>query len=119
VARGLVTPATGAAMAKARNFKDEYTRRLMSNRFFLQGEAVTNYEEAKKQIDYGIANGTWTILIFHGINEGQDLSISKDDFSTIIDYVELKRSSLMIASVIDIAQWIERKSPAEWTCANK
>ena len=93
-------------------------RRFYINGSTIYGSNATAIANAKSAIDNGIANGTWTVLIFHSLGDpGDGYSISQSAYTQIIHYLNTKRTQLWVAPVVTVKNYIIKNTPAsEWNC---
>jgi hypothetical protein len=90
-------------------------------RFYITGASIkgaTPVADAIAAIDNGIANGTWTVLVFHSLGEsGDGNSISQMAYQQIVDYVHQRRAQLWVAPVVTVKNYIIANTPAsDWNC---
>jgi peptidoglycan/xylan/chitin deacetylase (PgdA/CDA1 family) len=122
---GIVSIVANAARTGAGS--DNNPDLFFTNRFRLNGVSVTDYDgqdalqAAKNAIDLGINNHSWVILVFHSLGDvGDGNSISRDQYTSILDYLLEHKDRLWVAPVITVEQYIAnsgavRQSP--WSCA--
>lgn len=93
---------------------------VTARRFFIRGFPVTNgnVADAKAAIDAGIANGTWTVLIFHSLNEaGDGNSITEANYRDLLTYIQQKQSQLWVAPAMTVARHVFNNTPySDFTC---
>jgi hypothetical protein len=97
--------------------------KFSERRFFfpglnIDGDDATAVATAKAAIDAGIANGTWTVLIFHSLGDvGDGYSVSQAAYTQIIDYMYQRRADLWVQPAVTVKNYINSNIAAvNWTC---
>ncbi|MGH8033395.1 MAG: polysaccharide deacetylase family protein [Luteimonas sp.] len=96
---------------------------VMSRRFYISGvsisgDNITAFNQAKSAIDNGIANGTWTVLVFHSLGDsGDGNSVSQTAYTQIINYLRTRGNELWVAPVVTVKDHIAAHSTvSDWNC---
>jgi peptidoglycan/xylan/chitin deacetylase (PgdA/CDA1 family) len=94
-----------------------------ARRFYFTGQSIDGPDasavaSAKDAIDAGIANGTWTVLVFHSLGDvGDGYSVSQAAYTQIINYMYQRRADLWVQPVVAVKNYINANiAPVDWTC---
>lgn len=84
----------------------------------IDGDDETAFNNAKLAIDNGIANNSWTVLIFHSLGDsGDGYSISQAAYTKIINYLYLHQTELWVAPVVKVKNYIMANTQvSDWNC---
>lgn len=117
VLTGMVSAARSAGSGRV-DPNTLFERRYFIGGLPLDGDDAQVIADAKAAIDRGIADGTWTVLVFHSLgDQGDGLAVTENAYTQIVDYLYQRRMDLWVAPLVTVKNHILSNTPtANWTC---